>query len=113
MDVLILDIGLMIYDLLNFVSQVNLRLVSKHFAANYFVTNLFDNVPNCHKLTDDILKNYCHVLKLNDDCNPNVNNVNHMIKLKKLHAYVKCGIDDNGLSKLNNMIELHIGDNKK
>ena len=98
MDTLILDVGLVIHNLLGYTSQVNLRLVSKYFAANYFVTNLFDNVPNCHKLTDDILKNYCHVLKLNVGCNPNVNNVNHMIKLKKLYAYLDCGIDDNGLN---------------
>src|SRR5271163_1032418 len=112
MEMLVLDIGLMIYDLLDFMSQVNLRLVSKHFAANYFITNLFDNVPNRYALTDDILKNYCHVLKLNVGYNPNVNNVNHMVKLQKLYAYWNCGIDNDGLNKLNGIVMLNVGNNE-
>src|SRR5271163_674404 len=85
MDTIILDVGFLIHNLLNFPSQVNLRLTSKHFATNYHTTNLYD-LPDRNKLTTAILKNYPHAIKLCISYNQNIHSINHMTKLRLLSA---------------------------
>ena len=112
MHTLIPDITYIIYNQLDFITQSNLRLVSKDF-AKYPITNLFDNVPNKYKLTDKILKSYLRVIKLNASHNNKITNVNHLINLRILHVRGNCGIGDDGLNRLTNLTELDAGNNNE
>ena len=114
MNTLINDIQQIIFDQLDFTSQTNLRRVSKHFMMDYPITNLYDNVPNYHKLTYKILKLFPHVTKLNiNSSNRKVKNVNHMKNLQILHAEDNCGINDASLAQLVNLTELNVNNNHK
>src|SRR5690606_34121915 len=66
------------------------------------------------KITGKILeqKKYSHLISLNLNRNPQITNVNHMTNLKILGAGGNCGIDNEGISKLN-IIELNASDNNK
>lgn len=77
-DNLVSDIVKTIHRELNFPTQVNLRLVSTNF-TKYPITNLFDDVPNKYKLTDDILKSYPHVIKLDTNNNHRITDINYLI----------------------------------
>src|SRR5208282_252192 len=112
MELLISDITKLIFDQLDFLSQISIRLVSKKFTS-YPVTNLFDNVP-MNKLSDEILRLYPHATKLNAGKNSKITNVNHLINLRRLDAWgFESSIDNNGLSNLTNLIDLHIDYNEK
>ena len=114
---LVPDITQLIFDRLDFLSQVNLRLVSKKFAT-YPITNLFDNIiPNKYVLTDKILKSYRSITKLDAGSNKKITDVSHLTNLRILNAcnlgINECGIDNNGLRCLRNLIELDAGHNSK
>ena len=66
------------------------------------------------KITNKILKQkkYSHLISLNLSYNSQITNVNHMKNLKILDAGWYCGINDEGISKLN-LIELHVSYNNK
>ena len=54
MDIIIKDIWQIIFNQLDFMSQTNLRQVSKYFTTNHPIINLYNDIPNRHKLTDKI-----------------------------------------------------------
>src|SRR5690606_30605214 len=66
------------------------------------------------KITNKILKQkkYSHLISLNLSNNSQILNVNHMKNLKILDAGEDCGIDDEGISKLN-LIELDASYNEE
>ena len=120
MDTLLLDVGLIIHNLLDFPSQVNLRLVSIQFSKYYPITNLCDKIRNRYNLNDKILKNYPHVIKLNAANNRNITSVNHMKNLQMLVAnsqgpsnlYIdNCAIDDYGIQDSENIVVLYVDNN--
>lgn len=106
------DIIKNIQNQLNFIDQCNLRLVSTYFTICP-ITNLFDDVPNVHKLSDEILKLYPFCIKLYAGNNANITDINHLIDLQILNAWGNCGIDDIGLRKLTNLTKLNAGDNER
>ena len=107
------DIWQIIFNKLDFMDQRNMRQVSKYFMINFPITNLYDNVPNIHKLTDEVLKLFSYVIKLNVTSNRKITNVNHMKNLQILHAGDDCGINDHGIQQLVNLTELNVNNNSK
>ena len=107
----------------HFFDKIRLKSVNKYLYSVVKITDLYDIDDNLlNKLDDNILINYCHVLKLNAKDNPNITNVNHMIYLQKLNASngncfkcgfhcgrdcnLQCGISDDSIKDLN-LIELN------
>lgn len=107
---LIPDIIKNIYDRLGFIAQVKLRLVSKFF-VKYEITNLFDDVPNYHRLTDNILKLYPYIIKLDVSHNKKITNINHLVNLQVLNANGFCGIGNKEILSLTNLTELYVRNN--
>ena len=105
MDTLPTDVSKLIHDLLNFPSQVNLRLVSTHFAKSYPITNLYDYIPN---FTDDILQLYPFAKKLFIKCYTIITNINHLKHLQVLSIYDPCHKKNLGISSITNLRKLHI-----
>ena len=126
MDTLVLDIGYEIHNLLDFFSQVNLRLVSKHFAKNYHITNLHDfefNSPQSNLLKpnlttksfgythippNEILRNYPHTIKLKI-ANVAIKDISNMPKLQMLIAF-RSNITNDVIKKLPNLVVLNVTD---
>ena len=99
---------------------LNFVTVSTHFAHNYPITNLYDSLQRELKLTNAILRNYPHVVKLNVAHNREVTDVNHLRKLQKLDAssdiwaYTgNSGITNEGLAKLTDLVILYVNHNEK
>jgi len=66
------------------------------------------------KLTNEILKKYKHIEKLQIPNNLKISNVNYMINLKTLHAHGSdCGINDDGIKNLINLEYLDVFENQK
>lgn len=67
-----------------------------------------------NNVTDDILrqKKYSHLIGLDLNYNFQVKNINHLTNLKILYACGSCGIDNEGISKLN-LIEFYADNNGK
>lgn len=100
-----------ILDLSDFKSRIVLRLTCKLLHEQLKIYDFTD--CHCkHKLTDEILKSYPFIRKLDASHNYNITNVNHLIHLKVLYAYGSCGIDDNGIKKLD-LIKFDAYDNHK
>ena len=106
------DILQTINSILDFPSQTNFTSVSVNF-KKYPITNLLDNVPDkiSFKLTDDILKSYPHVVKLQivskllhwDQQVPRIYNTSNLNNVRVLHIKGNCGFD---ISKLTNLTSL-------
>lgn len=107
MDNLLLDIGFIIFNQLDFIDQCVLRLVSTYF-LNYPITNLMDRVPNKQRLNNTILKLYPYVVKLDAYNNYTITDISHLKHLKVLNAGYKSGICD--VANLINLTELHTND---
>ena len=112
MESLLLDTALIIHNLLSTHSQINLRLVSTHFAHNFPITNLYDTF-NSSRLTNEILKSYRHVIKLSLLSNSKVTDIDHMTKLQLLSASNSSVIGDDNLKNQTNMVILYISDNRR
>src|SRR5208282_5148345 len=108
MDSLVLDIIHIIHNHLDFISQSDLRSVSKYFMFNFPVTNLSDGILYRQRLTDEILQSYLSVIKLNAEYTHKITNVNSLIHLRVLNAPGNCQIDDNGISRLTSLTSLNI-----
>ncbi len=80
MDSLISDINKLIFDLLDFFDQINLRLVSNKFSI-YPITNLCDGI-HTRKLTNEILQLYPSVIKLNIGQNRKITHINNLPNYK-------------------------------
>ena len=123
-----LDIWKIIFEYCDFISKIRLSQVCTLFYKNLHITD-FCNIEYKYKnkLTDDILKNYKNIIKLNVGYNSKIKDVSWMSNLKELDASW-VGIDQNGIKNLNliklkvrhnskikdvswmsNLIELHIG----
>src|SRR5205807_10203704 len=115
-QILPLELWSMIFDQLDFLSQIRLRQVNQYFYS--FEIYDFYNIPYQYKfkykfkLSDSILVHYKFIKFLDANYNPKITNINHMTNLKKLCAKGSCGINDNGIQNLN-LIELNAHDNSK
>ena len=113
MELLTSDIWQIIFDKLDFMDQIKMRQVSRYFMINFPITNLFDNISNRGKLTDEILKLFSYVIKLNVNNNRKITNVNHMKNLRILYAGSDCGINNHGIQHLVNLTKLNSYGNNK
>jgi len=126
MEQLPTDIIQSILDQFNFMDQINFRSVSKYLMINYPITNLFDNISKKNKLDDRILMSYPHIIKLNAGGNSYITDINHMknLRLLDISSYDEdcgmggifthvCGIENTGLSRLTNLTELNMKNNRK
>ena len=111
MNTLVLDVIEVIHNLLDTRSQVNLRMTSKYFASNLYITNLYDNV-DFHRLTGEILEGYKHAVQLGLGNRYSSCNISSMHKLQKLRACGVCRINGNMLRRLTNLVVLDIRDNQ-
>lgn len=84
LDQLPSDIIKIIHNELDFIGQKNLKLISIAF-IKYPITNLLDNVPNRLNLTDEKLKSYPHIIKLNIDRNKKIKNISDLMHLQILN----------------------------
>lgn len=105
LDKLVSDILRNICNQLNFITQCNLRSVSKPFLP-YVITNLSDDVPNVHEITNEICQLYPHAIKLNIGNNPKVTDISHLLHLQTLYCYRQCGIDNDEILSLTNLTAL-------
>ena len=113
MELLTKDVWQIIFDKLDFMDQIKMRQVSKYFMINFPITNLCDNITERYNLTDELLKLFPHVMKLDVFFNSKITNVNHMKNLRILYAGDNCGIDDHGIQQLVNLTKLYSDDNNK
>lgn len=79
LDQLVPDIIQHIFDELDFITQLNLKLTS----TSHAITNLLDNIPNEKNLTDEILKLYPNIIKLNIG-SKQVTHIDHLVNLRIL-----------------------------
>jgi len=121
----------------DFLSRINVTLVNKFLHENLPITDLYTiESKYLEKLTNDILKNYPHVIKLNLRFNHCVTDINHLNKLEILdatggffdadleyyrgdaddmHFNNSCGVcilNDKGIEKLTNLKELDVSSNQ-
>ena len=108
-----LDIWQIIFEHCDFLSKVRLTQICKLFHDNLQIIDFWyieDKFKN--KLTDDILKNYKYIIKLDTQNNIKINDVSWMSYLQELDSSYNCGIDQNGIKNLN-LIKLNAHDNTK
>ena len=106
METLILDVTCVIHNLLDFRSQVNLRLVSTHFAQHLHVTNLHDCM-RLYMITAGILADYPHATKLNIS-HRTITDISHMNKLQTLYAVATHGLTNESLKHFPNLVILSV-----
>ena len=106
MDSLIVDILRLIFDQLNFISQLELRLVSTYFMTNCPIRRFLNSTPNQWALTNDYLKSYPNLTEL--DVNANMTDINHLTNLRRLSINRYCMIANDGFSQLTNLTELSV-----
>src|SRR5258705_153770 len=98
---------------LDFLSTIRLRQVSKlHYGLKIYD---FLNIPKeyINKLTNEIIKKYPFIQKLDANNNPKITNVSYLTNLEILWASGNRGIDNNGLTDCINIKELNANDNPK
>ena len=106
MIVLVYDLLQIVFDKLDFISQLRFRQVDNFVYENLQMTNFYDiNQEILDILSDDILLNYPYVRQLNARYNGSITNVNHLSELIKLNATLS-NISQTGISKLHNLLEL-------
>jgi len=97
------EIWRIISDFSNFPSRIKLTMVCKFFNENLQITDLYNIEPKYLKLlTNEILRKYPSVTKLNLTNNSNVTDINHLNKLQVLNVSMgKCVLCNKGIKKLN------------
>ena len=99
-----LDIFKIIFNNLDFKSQMNMISSRNYFRNHLFITDLY-NIERKYldNLTTEILKYsiFSHVIELNVGNNNKITNVSFMTSLKKLNAWVNCEIGQKSIIGLN------------
>ena len=110
---LYLDLLQIIFNKLDFLSQIRFRQVCKYFYNDLQVIDFYNIAYKFTlKLTDDILKNYPNIKLLNSYNNPNIKKVNQFLKnLKILDSSYNSGITYFDLIGLD-LSELNVQGNK-
>jgi hypothetical protein len=105
------DIYRVIFNLLDFLSQINFKCTSTYFHHNYPITNLYDNVPK-HKLAKEILELYPHATQFDAKFLYKISNLNYLTNLQILNARGHNGwVGNNFISGLTNLTHLDISNN--
>ena len=111
-----MDVLKIIFNYLEFKSQIAMISVCTYYRSNLTITNLYDIDEKYLKmLTTGILSYpiFKYVTDLNASNNKKITNVSFMKSLKKLSAYgFDCGITQNGIKGLK-LVELNTNNNKK
>jgi hypothetical protein len=108
--ILLPELVQIIFNQLDFLGQVNFRLVSKFFATNYPITNLNEIH---HKITNKFLQLYPSCTNLHIGYPESSPNLNRMTNLITLHARFCYKLTNNDISNLTNLTKLYIGYNGK
>ena len=110
-----LDILKIIFNNLDFKSQMNMISSRNYFRSHLFITDLY-NIERKYldNLTTEILKYsiFSHVIELDANNNNKITNVSFMTSLKKLNARGNYGIGQNGIIGLN-LVEFDADYNNK
>jgi hypothetical protein len=115
MDIFILDIWKIIFELLDFKSKLNLISTCKYLRHQLHITDLYYiDKKYLYKLTTEILQYsiFDYVLWLDTYNNYNITNISFMKHLEKLNAGNVSRIDQNLINRLD-LIELTISFNNK
>lgn len=108
-----LEIWQILLNKIDFLSQIRLTQVCEDFHQVLRIENFYEiNAKYLKLLTDNILKNYPYITRLDAGDNPNVKDVSHLIHLKVLNAYRWSGIGDSCLQNIN-LYVLYAGCNEK
>ena len=113
--ILLLDILKIIFNNLDFKSQINIISSCNYFRNHLYITDLYDiEKKYLDNLTTEILKYsiFSHVIELNVGNNNKITNVSFMTSLKKLNAWVNCEIGQKSIIGLNKF-KLVASDNNK
>ena len=102
----------MIFHKSDFITQIRFRQIISLTYEELQMKDFSDREINS-KLTDEILKNYVNITKLNASKCKNVTNVNHLLELQELEASYYSGIDQAGIRELHNLIRLVATKNTK
>src|SRR5439155_2776860 len=111
MESLYLDLLKLIFNKLDFLSQIRFRQICKFYYNNLQIIDLY-NIDYKYRilLNDKILKNYSYTEYLNASHMENIKNINHMKNLKILDCGWNFSISDKDIIDLN-LIELNISNN--
>ena len=101
------DIIEYICDFINFNSQINFTNINKTYNKKRFITNLYTK----YSLTNDILKKYPYIKRLNLNNNKYVNDISYLTRIIKLDISGFCIIEQHNINHLNNLIELDTSNN--
>src|SRR5436190_13383948 len=117
MEFLYLDLLKVIFNKLDFLSQIRFRQICKLYYSNLHIIDLYDiNYEYSRLLNDEILKNYPYVEFLSSDYSLKIKNIGYMKNLKILHCAGYCGdcygISDENIKDLD-FRELYCSDNLK
>ena len=112
MNVFVYDILEIIFDKLDFISQIRLCQIECLSYTNIHMTDFYD-IPKGvkSKLCDNILRQYQDITKLDASDNSRITNVNHFKQLMHLDASGKCGIDQDGIAEPFNLVGLNVTEN--
>ena len=119
-NLLRMNIPIEIYQLIlgysDFPSKIRVRCANKYLYAKLEICDFYHIDRKYRRiLTNDILRTYPFITKLDADSNVNITNVNHLTRLEILRAcgaYGACGIDDQGISNLK-LKKLYCTDNPR
>ena len=101
MDKLYLDLLKVIFNKLDFLSQIRFRQISKLHYSNLHIIDLYHiHYKYLELLNDEILKNYPYIEFLNAFDNRKIKNIDHMKNLKILNCSHLCGISDENIKGL-------------
>jgi len=112
-----MDIPIEIHQLIlspaDFLSQIRIRCACRLFYAKLEVTNFYDiEQKYLDRLSDDVLRAYPFVTKLNANHSSNITNLNNLPKLEILSDR-KYRMRDHNICSNMNLTELDIGPNTK
>ena len=114
-DIYPIDIWHVIFRHCDLLSQLTLITSCSDFYRSFFITDLC-NIPNIYqnKLTDLVLqqRKFSRLVKLDIRHNKNINDISFLTTLKKLYVNHLCGIDQQGIYRLD-LIELYADSNEK
>jgi hypothetical protein len=96
-----IEIFQLILDHSDFLTKIRLRCVSTYLHVKLEICDFY-HIDRAYSqiLTDDILRAYAFITKLNAGSNEKITNVNHLTRLEILNAYGKCGINNQGITGL-------------